>query len=355
MKNKILFVFLILLFSLVFASFIYSIYSPCNSNYNSSYLYEGYTNAEVDAVIYYDPLGNSARIVDNKVVIVDVNGVSVDYIYDETKKYYIAPNGAYAIITTGPQGNKVIKLVDINNNITYFVVKTDKNYVANYDHYNHYNGVNNPVVFYGPNGEVAKVINTNNDGTIVITHNDGKTDIYYIDKNNTDVNANIYYGPNGANAKIIITDDGRKAIEITGPNGNKVVYYDNNMNINKPIDRTLYDVEPGLNDLDSVHNVDVNKYYSSLPKGIPRSQIPPGDEDLYILKSQVVPPVCPKCPQPIYNCNNENKDNIKCPPCPPCARCPEPNFTCQKVPNYSSFNQENIPIPVLNDFSSFGM
>jgi hypothetical protein len=26
------------------------------------------------------------------------------------------------------------------------------------------------------------------------------------------------------------------------------------------------------------------------------SQIPPGDEDLYILKSQVIPPVCPACP-----------------------------------------------------------
>ena len=32
------------------------------------------------------------------------------------------------------------------------------------------------------------------------------------------------------------------------------------------------------------------------PPGIPASQIVPGDEDLYILKSQVVPPVCPACP-----------------------------------------------------------
>ena len=32
------------------------------------------------------------------------------------------------------------------------------------------------------------------------------------------------------------------------------------------------------------------------PMGIPKSQIPTGSEDLYILKSQVIPPVCPACP-----------------------------------------------------------
>ena len=41
--------------------------------------------------------------------------------------------------------------------------------------------------------------------------------------------------------------------------------------------------------------------------GIPASQIPPGTEDLYILKSKVVPPVCPVCPS--IKCDkNSNKD-----------------------------------------------
>ena len=42
-------------------------------------------------------------------------------------------------------------------------------------------------------------------------------------------------------------------------------------------------------------------------------------------------------------------------PCPPCGRCPEPSFDCKKVPNYSSTNSEFLPVPVLNDFSQFGM
>ena len=85
--------------------------------------------------------------------------------------------------------------------------------------------------------------------------------------------------------------------------------------------------------------------------GIPRTQIPEGDEDLYILKSQVVPPVCPVCP-PVMSCS---KDKKKCAPCPPCGRCPEPAFECRKVPNYNSNDEDFLPRPVLNDFSQFGM
>ena len=88
----------------------------------------------------------------------------------------------------------------------------------------------------------------------------------------------------------------------------------------------------------------------NMPSGISRSQIPAGDEDLYILKSQVVPPVCPACPQQTACPRQE-----PCQPCPPCARCPEPAFECKKVPNYSAANDQYLPRPVLNDFSSFGM
>ena len=41
-------------------------------------------------------------------------------------------------------------------------------------------------------------------------------------------------------------------------------------------------------------------------------------------------------------------------PCPACERCPEPAFDCKKVPNYrSSAVDQYLPVPVLNDFSSF--
>ena len=55
---------------------------------------------------------------------------------------------------------------------------------------------------------------------------------------------------------------------------------------------------------------------------------------------------------------SKSKSTSNCPepsPCPPCGRCPEPSFDCKKVPNYASTNSEYLPMPVLSDFSQFGM
>jgi hypothetical protein len=49
------------------------------------------------------------------------------------------------------------------------------------------------------------------------------------------------------------------------------------------------------------------------------------------------------------------KPKEKCPPCPACARCPKPAFECKKVPIYSSSDDNNIPRPVMANFSQFGM
>lgn len=91
---------------------------------------------------------------------------------------------------------------------------------------------------------------------------------------------------------------------------------------------------------------------------VSKSQIPYGQKDQYILKSKIVPPVCPACP-PVLACPSKGK----CPPCPPqepvqpcppCARCPRNPFTCKKVPDYTMSNVDGIlPRPMLNDFSQF--
>jgi|SaaInlStandDraft_1057018.scaffolds.fasta_scaffold86089_2 hypothetical protein len=80
-----------------------------------------------------------------------------------------------------------------------------------------------------------------------------------------------------------------------------------------------------------------------------RNNIIPGDEDLYVLKSSIVPPICPACPSSA-NCPRDKP----CPACPPCARCPEPAFTCKKVPDYSAAQVDSVlPLPMLNSFSGF--
>ena len=76
------------------------------------------------------------------------------------------------------------------------------------------------------------------------------------------------------------------------------------------------------------------------------------DMSQYILKSEVVPPVCPKCPDS-RSCPRPKP----CPSCPPCARCPEPAFECKKVPNYNAISASNVsnilPMPRLNSFAQF--
>lgn len=84
---------------------------------------------------------------------------------------------------------------------------------------------------------------------------------------------------------------------------------------------------------------------SALPKGIPKSKIPKGQEDMYILKSEIVPPVCPACPAcpacPKPVC--PKPDPSQCPPCPAPGRCPPPAFGCQRVPLYQNMNSGILP------------
>lgn len=76
----------------------------------------------------------------------------------------------------------------------------------------------------------------------------------------------------------------------------------------------------------------------SFSSGIKKQDIPEGDEDLYVKKTEIVPPVCPKCPDS-RSCPRPKP----CPPCAPCARCPEPAFECKKVPNYSAASNSMLP------------
>jgi hypothetical protein len=225
-----------------------------------------------------------------------------------------------------------------------------------------------PNTFYGPFRNIDAIIITDNNGQIAIKFNlpNGQTVIltqsgsnsnsitstqYYgstgypiqsseyslaykgPNDGNTIVNSNgNTYNPNynGATATQYYGPNGGSAGSVTGPNGNSMNYAQG-----QPLGSS---------------NGYGNQYYSTMPQGLAANQIPSGQEDLYILKSEIVPPVCPACPSSSACPRQE-----KCPPCPACARCPEPSFECKKVPNYNAIDNQYLPSPVLNDFSSFGM
>lgn len=383
MNGEILFLFVILLLALILCTYLGG--DDCvNKRIEGMTSYSGST-ANVNSTVYVADNGATARMTTGPngtkvLTVTTTDGYRTSYSTSsggDINTYYASNgNGGTAVLTTDSNGSAILTVTDADGTKTVFTVQNgnvNSYSTSSYDNYNHYSGNSHASIYYGPDGGTAKIIDTGNGGTIVITRKDGTTEIYYIDENNS--NTTTYVGPNGGTAKIITDANGKSAVEITSPNGSKIVYTEDNTytyNSNTG-DIDQYSHYNGYNNVDTntyygpaggtattvtgpagntAASVDPNTYYNSLPPGIPRSQIPAGQEDLYILKSQVVPPVCPKCPDPILRTDT---DVSQCPPCEPCGRCPEPAFDCKKVPNYNAFNQNYMPVPVLNDFSSFGM
>jgi hypothetical protein len=292
-------------------------------------------------------------------------------------------SGNTASIAVGPQGN-IYTATDVSGNVS----------TSSLDSINQN-------TFYGPNGGSAKVTNVNGTYQVTVTDAAGNTTNYTYTPptSSTDssssssstsaIQALTFYGPYGGKAQVVTGNDGNYLIRISYPSGQSIDYTVTNSYANtptsQPVDATInqggmypststsaayypgpngggagYATGPYGNSFGFMTGPMGNTavasstssydYSSSLPPGIPSNMIPPGQEDLYILKSEVVPPVCPACPTSSA-CPREEK----CPPCPACARCPEPSFECKKVPNYNAINNTYLPVPVLNDFSTFGM
>jgi hypothetical protein len=262
--------------------------------------------------------------------------------------------------------------------------KEKKDTKNEFDNYNHYDGVNTSnilkigTIYQDKDGDSISV-ETNSDGTFVLQllkkNSPQKTLI-------SDISSpNMFHSlDNTIEAKVTIPEnDDNEIIIVKTSDGNKLIFKQLETH---PLTSTQYfgstgdTIQPeGANNYNlgygSVHNGVTNnkqngmannnnyngmnrqdygsQYFSTLPKGIPASQIPQGQENLYILKSEIVPPVCPACPSVVVPRQEPP------PPCPACARCPEPSFDCKKVPNYSAINNDFLPTPILNDFSQFGM
>jgi len=361
MNKEILMLFIILLLALVLCSFLGG--SNCSGK-------EGFISWNFNGT-YSGPNGVKAVVTDNTIVFTNNGNVTTLTKSSSSGTTYTSVNGYKA---TFDSNGKLVITDSQGNDITVSSTSTSSssssnNSTSNYDNYNHYDGSSYPTIYYGPNNSTAKVINVDGKGQIVITNANGTTNIYYIDNNTSSMfsSTKTYKGPNGGTAVITTDSSGKKMVKIMIPGSNPIIYSSDNTYASKSQDPTINQYYgpsggqatvasgPNGNKVAATStNYNSSVYASSLPTGIPASQIPAGEEDLYILKSEVVPPVCPKCPDPIIQASDEF-DTSKCPPCPPCARCPEPAFDCKKVPNYNSFNPDFMPVPVLSDFSSFGM
>ena len=266
---------------------------------------------------------------------------------------YTGENGGKAVVKTNSDGTQSLD-VTLNNGkvITMNTRPSERIDTLRKEGYGNFTGNNgSATVFYGPDGEKATIFKSNNgqfalriqtsEGTYIYSPNN----TFYNDK---DYSNTEYYGSTGNNMKTFQGYDLGEINTATGSRGNTVVHAEDPYGDSRTrVVNTSGEYYYGPNDSNDSNDSD---YSSALPSGIPRFMIPQGQEDLYILKSQVVPPVCPICPVAASSIRNE-----PCPPCKPCGRCPEPSFECKKVPNYNALGNDEVPVAVLNDFSMFGM
>jgi hypothetical protein len=297
--------------------------------------------------VFIDPRGNTITVIVNSDGSQSLQFVQVG----QTTPIILVstpPSGTIAEVNTyytqGPLQVKAVVITDSNGQTAIIV------------------NLAGQTIVFSQQGSVA-VSSQSNDASITSTQYYGSTGSPY----QTGASAMSYNGAYGGSAGSVTGPYGNTAYYAQGPYGNTTAgtttspYYNGTSSTQYygpyggsagsatgPYGNTAYYAEAPTSN-------DSNQYDSSLPPGIPASQIPSGQEDLYILKSQVVPPVCPVCPASKNNSNNDPDGEPKCQPCPPCARCPEPSFECKKVPNYNAINNSYLPQPIINDFSSFGM
>jgi len=376
---------------------------------------EGFVQNSVDksTTVYIAPTGATATVKHGAITVTNPDGSTSMYTATATSggqgtkgkgakgTIYYGPNGGTATVVEGTGGANAISIVgpdggqavefssDGGDTATSTNTDGTTSYNNNgsnttYDNYNHFTGSSIPTVFYGPEGATARVIDTNGDQTLVITTKNGTTEIYTMDNNDNDSSVTAYIGTDGRKAVVATDENGKYAVSLTAADGSKVMYYEDNV--------YTYNGETGetsqtnANSANNSYDGAFDTYYGpadgsattatgpqggtavvatgpegntaavyndSFPAGVPRSQIPAGQEDLYILKSEVVPPVCPACPNMV--CPEPKFDETKCGPCPPCERVNTNQFECKKVPNYKADNSSILPIPVISDFSGFGM
>ena len=411
MNNEALFLFLILLLGLVLCSFL-------GGNCGKEGFDSTTTSQLQTGTIFTDPSGSTITVIDrngSKVLELVQYNTKMTTILTTIPPpsttatantfYSKTPIVFTATVVTGSDGKVSINLNLPDGKTIVFTQSSSSNTQSSgnnslsgfFDNYNHFSGsgsstqLQNGTVFIdGSGNNITVTVNVDGSQSLKLIQVNQTTPIIFTSTPppSTTATANTFYAnpPLKMTATVITDGNGQSALKVSLANGQTIVftqsgssnissaqyfgstgspiqtgstsmsYYGSSAGaVSGPQGNTAYYAQgPQGNTVAGTTSGSSYDYSSSLPQGIPRSQIPQGQEDMYILKSQVVPPVCPVCPT-ISSSSNDPDKEAKCRPCPAPQRCPEPSFDCKKVPNYSVIDNQFLPQPVLSDFSTFGM
>ena len=236
--------------------------------------------------------------------------------------------------------------------------------------YNHSNGDKYAPIYYGQDGATLFVMNSSNTYSLLEKDKAGNNILYMLTNRSPassfdSVISSLFYAPDGSTASVT-NNNGSYSIKTVHADG-KTFYYSDTFPTTPSMQSSIFTSNPGSDTCTK------NPGYSDITA--PDSpQIPFGQNDLYILKTQIVPPVCPMCPScystkdkkaksksksttfyqkeeeesyPRYKKNTYNPNS--------CPTCDKIDVSSPFTPVVQDFNNTNdsLPMPYMNSFSSF--
>lgn len=281
------------------------------------------------------------------------------YSADGTSTQVVENNGSYILIVTKSNGSTTVYLPQKSST--------------------------GQTTYYSKTGESANLINTPNGLAVIVVESNGRTKLFTSTiqtTQNTNIINEVDYGtvtdmettaPSTTSPPPAVPTTTTPTTTTTAPTTTTTA----------PTTTTTPSSDPEDSPTDSPSNntsgpttTPPNTSVTTVPANASPSYTPypsfypVGNMDRYMLKTEFIPPVFPvgsyyhnygpgpMTPGPTpysYDDRGLCEKKKEFPPCPPCARCPEPSFECKKVPKYNAMDDSQKPMPVLNNFSSFGL
>jgi hypothetical protein len=311
---------------------------PNNSNNTSgkTYVFTLSNNAVYNSNNMNANSNSTTTDVSSNVTVTTNNNISdVSTIVNQTFK---SSNG-YSLVVVNQNGTYIINMTTPSGVTTFTPYQINQNTVGSTGMSGSNQGtqLSLSTTYYGPNNQNGTLENNNGIYSIVIM-SQSSTRTYVLQDTNTYtinslfelVNKPFVCSSDGSTAKIVFMNN-IYVIEITDTQGNQTIlipsndfqnntykfgipgnpYQSYNTNTHTNVNND-YNENAGYSDTSGNCSGGINYNYSSLySQGIPKSQIPSGQQDMYILKSELIPPVCPACPTcPTCPSNTSSQNNM---------------------------------------------
>jgi len=239
--------------------------------------------------------------------------------------------------------------------------------------YNHNTGDTYAPIYYGEDGATLFIMNSVNTYSLLEKDKAGNNILYMLTNRSPassfdSVISSLFYAPDGSTAAVT-NNNGVYSIKTVHADAKKsTFYYSDTFPRTPSMQSSIFTSNP------SSDTCTKNTGYSDVNTS-ESPQIPFGQNDLYILKTQIVPPVCPMCPScystkdkktksksksttsyqkeeeeqsyPRYKKNTYNPNS--------CPSCDKIDVSSPFTPVVQDFNNTNdsLPMPYMNSFSSF--